>query len=59
LQHSLRVNAATVGYFVTSLFIARPKEIKVKEKVMETLSLLIVYIAEKLFMLKQIASSKT
>jgi hypothetical protein len=55
-QHSLRVNGATVGHLVTSLFIAGPEEIKVTDKVVQTLSLLIVSTAGKLLMLKLIAS---
>jgi hypothetical protein len=46
-QHSLRVNATTVGCLVTSLFIVRPEEIMVADKVMQALNLLIVSTAEK------------
>jgi hypothetical protein len=46
----------TVGYLVTSLFIARQGEIKAIDKVMQTISLLIVSTAVKLFILKPITS---
>jgi hypothetical protein len=51
------MNAATLGYLVTSMFIGLSEEIMVTGKVMQSFNLFIVSNSEKLVMLKPIASS--